>query len=207
MIRSLVPTTVSRSAGAEVACSSGLRTRGSTPLRFGRADNLGAVQELASIISERHNKRKSNSMPELLKPDLYAQEGTTSAPGYPSLKGARCAHCGFVFFPRQAYGCEVCGQAGDRLHPIALSGSGTLIASAEVHMHSNGATSGRTDVKALVAPFTIGMIKLDDGPTIRTILVEVNERNLKPGHRMVSHFIEVGSGPRRVLDIRFAPAS
>ncbi|WP_442868376.1 Zn-ribbon domain-containing OB-fold protein [Bradyrhizobium sp. CCBAU 11445] len=145
-------------------------------------------------------------MTELLKPELYAVVGTMSAPLHPSLKGGRCMACGFVFFPPQRYGCEVCGRSGDCLQSIALSGSGTLIASATVHMHSPGARPTKHGVKPLEAPFTIGTIKLDDGPTIRTIIVDANEPSLKPGQRVISKLVEVGSGACSILDLRFAPA-
>ncbi|WP_076867134.1 Zn-ribbon domain-containing OB-fold protein [Bradyrhizobium mercantei] len=146
-------------------------------------------------------------MPELLKPDLYALKGTTSAPERPSLKGGKCAHCGFVFFPMQGYGCEVCGRSGDCLQSLALRGSGSLIASARVHMHNPVPAAAMADVKPLEAPFTVGTIKLDDGPTIRTLLVDAKERALKPRQRMMSKLVPVGSGARTILDLRFTPAS
>ncbi|WOH63950.1 Zn-ribbon domain-containing OB-fold protein [Bradyrhizobium sp. BWA-3-5] len=146
-------------------------------------------------------------MPELLKSDLYASEGTTSAPDYPSLKGGKCAHCGYVFFPLQPYGCEVCGRAGDSLKPLALSGCGTLIASTKVHIHKPRAPAERSDIKPREAPFMIGSIKLDDGPTIRTLLVDADERALKPGQRVVGKLVPVGEGAQVILDLRFTPAS
>ncbi|WP_051379842.1 Zn-ribbon domain-containing OB-fold protein [Bradyrhizobium murdochi] len=146
-------------------------------------------------------------MAELLKPDLYAQDGTTSAPKHPSLKGGKCAHCGFVFFPLQAYGCEVCGQSGDCLQPFALAGSGTLIASAKVHAYTPDAKAVAADVKPLEAPFVIGTIKLDDGPTIRTLVTDVDETTLKRGQRMMSKLVPVGTGARTIVDLRFIPAS
>lgn len=146
------------------------------------------------------------SAPEILKPSLYAREGTTAVPDHPSLKGGKCAGCGYVFFPLQAYGCEVCGRSGAALQPLALSGAGTLIASAKVHIHSPR-TPGEKDVKPLAAPFTIGSIKLDDGPTVRTLLVDIDEGNLKPGQRMVTRLVPVGNDGRAIVDLRFTAAS
>lgn len=134
---------------------------------------------------------------ELLKPALYATEGTASVPDHPSLKGGKC-QCGYVFFPLQTYGCEVCGRTGDALQPVALSGRGTLIASSTVHIHA---------AKNHEAPFTIGAIKLDDGPTVRTLLVDVDARALKPGQPMVTKIVPVSSTAGKTFDLRFTTAS
>jgi uncharacterized OB-fold protein len=144
--------------------------------------------------------------PEILKPSLYATEGTTAVPDHPSLKGGKCAGCGYVFFPLQTYGCEVCGQSGAALQPFALSGAGTLIASAKVHIHAPR-TAAEKDVKPLAAPFTIGSIKLDDGPTVRTLLVDIDEGSLKPGQKMVAKLVSVGGDTRAIVDLRFTAAS
>lgn len=146
------------------------------------------------------------STPEILKPALYDTEGTSALPDHPSLRGGKC-QCGYVFFPLQTYGCEVCGRTGDALQPIALSGGGTLIASATVHIHAGRTPPAKADVKPHAAPFTIGSIKLDDGPTVRTLLVDVDERALKPGQRMVSKLVSVGSGAQTIVDLRFTTAS
>jgi uncharacterized OB-fold protein len=134
---------------------------------------------------------------ELLKPALYATEGTASVPDHPSLKGGKC-QCGYVFFPLQTYGCEVCGRTGDALQPVALSGRGTLIASSTVHIHA---------AKNQEAPFTIGAIKLDDGPTVRTLLVDVDAKALKPGQPMVTQLVPVSSAAGKTFDLRFTTAS
>lgn len=134
---------------------------------------------------------------ELLKPALYATEGTASVPDHPSLKGGKC-QCGYVFFPLQTYGCEVCGRTGDALQPVALSGRGTLIASSTVHIHA---------AKNHEAPFTIGAIKLDDGPTVRTLLVDVDAKALKPGQPMVTRMVPVSSAAGKTFDLRFTAAS
>jgi uncharacterized OB-fold protein len=118
----------------------------------------------------------------LLKPDLYSD--------VPALKGGRCA-CGHVFFPMQSYGCEVCGRFGDDLAPQYLGGTGTLVASATVHLH-NG--------KGREAPFTVVAIKLDDGPMVRTLLDGGPADDLPPGTRMKA---TLAGEP---ADLRFAPA-
>jgi uncharacterized OB-fold protein len=131
----------------------------------------------------------SDSM--LLKPALYRAEGTERAPSRPALLGGRCA-CGYVFFPLQAYGCERCGSA--ELKPYALAGEGTLLASARVHLHAG---------KKREAPFTVGAIKLDDGPIVRTLLVD-DARAFRPGDRMATTLVSVkDENATDKLDLRF----
>lgn len=133
-------------------------------------------------------------MDELLKPALYRAEGTTTVPQRPALLGGACASCGYLFFPLQRYGCEKCG--GLDLEPRALSGAGRLLASARVHLHAG---------KGRVAPFTIGSIRLDDGPIVRTLIVD-EAGPLEVGRRMVATLeavTDAEGAPR--LDLRFAP--
>jgi uncharacterized protein len=126
-------------------------------------------------------------MTDLLKPGLY-REGTP-----PALLGGECP-CGHVFFPMQAYGCEVCGRQD--LAPRTLAGAGRLIASARVHLFAG---------KSREAPFTVGSIQLDDGPVVRTLIVE-EATQLAPGQRMIACLVPV-AGPEGEprLDLRFAP--
>jgi uncharacterized OB-fold protein len=131
---------------------------------------------------------------ELLKPGLYRAEGTDDAPAAPALLGGACAACGYVFFPMQRYGCEKCG--GQDLRPRVLSGAGTLLASARVHLHAG---------KGREAPFTVGSIQLDDGPIVRTLLAE-DGLAPAPGARMATTLVpthDAQGEPR--LDLRFAP--
>src|SRR5579863_5694815 len=113
-------------------------------------------------------------MTELLKPALYRADGTAEAPEHPALLGAVCEICGYVFFPLQRYGCEKCGGAD--IASRALSGAGRLLASARVHLHAG---------KGREAPFTVGSVALDDGPIVRTLIVDDSEA-LAPGRRMAT---------------------
>jgi len=129
--------------------------------------------------------------PDLLKPMLYRRAGTAVRPDAPALLGGACA-CGHVFFPLQAYGCERCGGAD--LQPRALSGAGRLLASARVHLHAG---------KGREAPFTVGSIRLEDGPIIRTLIEEDGTR-LRPGASMVAVLAPVTDLEGAVsLDLRF----
>jgi uncharacterized OB-fold protein len=128
-------------------------------------------------------------MTDLLKPGLYRE----AAAGPPVLLGGKCP-CGHVFFPMQAYGCEVCGRQD--LTPRTLVGAGRLIASARVHLFAG---------KGREAPFTVASIQLDDGPVVRTLIVE-EASSLAPGQRMAARLVPV-AGPEGEprLDLRFAP--
>ncbi|WP_225708717.1 OB-fold domain-containing protein [Bradyrhizobium cenepequi] len=82
-----------------------------------------------------------------------------------------------------------------------------MIASAKVHLHNPTASVANTDVIDRETPFTIGSMKLDDGPTIRTLMVDADERALKPGQRMVSKLVPIGRSAQTIVDLRFTPAS
>ncbi len=127
-----------------------------------------------------------------LKP-LYALAEDTSDEVV--LLGGECV-CGHVFFPMQAYGCEVCGRHGQALQPLVLRGRGRLVASAAVHIHGD---------KARPAPFTVVEIALEQGPTIRTLLAEATG-NPAPGVPMRATLVWAGSEVGDDLfDLRFAP--
>ena len=132
--------------------------------------------------------------PPLMKPALYAQ----GEDGAAWLNGGVCV-CGHVFFPLQAFGCETCGRAGDDLTPRRLSGSGRIVASATVHLHAG---RGRQ------APFDVGVVKLDDGPVVRTLLTSIGAAPA-PGQPMRAVLVEVdGKEPgERVRDLRFEVAA
>ncbi|HTP77464.1 MAG TPA: OB-fold domain-containing protein [Rhizomicrobium sp.] len=128
--------------------------------------------------------------PALLKPALYRAEGSDADPAHPALLGGVCT-CGYVFFPMQTYGCERCG--GTALKSRALSGRGTLLASARVHLHAG---------KNRQAPFTVVSVALDDGPIVRTLLD--GDADVRPGDPMATTLVPVRDpeGEAR-LDLRF----
>ena len=131
--------------------------------------------------------------PMLLKPGLYRRDGTDERPDCPALLGGVCA-CGYLFFPFQRFGCERCGSLD--LQPKALAGAGRLLAVARVHLHAG---------KGREAPFTVGSIKLDDGPIVRT-LVQGDEARLREGASVVTTLARV-TDPEGApcLDLRFTP--
>jgi uncharacterized OB-fold protein len=95
----------------------------------------------------------------------------------------------------QRYGCERCGSV--EVAPRALSGSGTLLASARVHLHAG---------KARQAPFTVGSIALADGPIVRTILID-DDAPFRPGDRVVTQLTDVRDADGNLRrDLRFRRA-
>jgi uncharacterized protein len=129
----------------------------------------------------------SSSLP-LLKPALYARSGTE-----PVLLGGRC-ECGFVFFPMQTFGCERCGKFGDALQPFELKGRGTLRCASTVHVHAD---------EKRTAPFVIGMVALDEGPVVRTLIFDAPADHEAPGTLVEAVFVPVLTEQGEALDLRF----
>lgn len=129
---------------------------------------------------------------DLMKPSLYRREGTERVPHSPALLGGRCGQCGYVFFPRKSYGCEKCGSVD--LSDKALSGRGTLVAAAEVHMHAG---------KGREAPFIVCSVTLDDGPVVRTLLASDKRPPIGTAVRTV--LVPVTHNDERAEDLRFEP--
>jgi len=100
--------------------------------------------------------------------ELYTTEGDSV-----ELLGVQCPACRYIAFPRHGYGCEKCGAVG--LVDVTLPARGTLTSFATVHLHQS---------KSIAAPFVIGEIKLDAGPTVRLTLVEPSDDTLRIGERM-----------------------
>ncbi|MEX0158698.1 MULTISPECIES: hypothetical protein [unclassified Microbacterium] len=80
------------------------------------------------------------------------------------LIGWICFTCGQRGVPRQTFGCERCGAAGDEIGESMFSARGVLRSFAEVHRHAKWPV-----------PFVMGEISLDDGPTIHAFLDDAVE--------------------------------
>jgi uncharacterized OB-fold protein len=125
----------------------------------------------------------------LSHPDLYRPTDQGVA-----LLAMRCARCGHVAFPRQPYGCEKCGATA--AEDVELAAAGTLASFATVHLHQS---------KSIAAPFVIGEIALDGGPTIRITLVEPTDEGLRIGARMSGVLFPVASDDAPKVELRFTP--
>ena len=120
------------------------------------------------------------------------------ASGSPSLDGRRCRDCGYVFFPPHDFGCEACGALPQRTDPVALPGDGVLRALAVVHRHGGGGE----------APFTVGEIALDAGPTVRAALRSDDRLAIGDRMRATLWSVPVAAGSEKLVELRFerAPA-
>jgi len=87
---------------------------------------------------------------------------SADASGSPVLSGMKCETCGHIAFPQQSYGCEKCGEHS-QIHGEKLACIGYLTSFATVHLHH---------AKNVAAPFVIGEVRLESGPTIRITMVE-----------------------------------
>src|SRR5215472_14415836 len=125
------------------------------------------------------------------QPALYSGSGNP-----PSLNGGRCRKCGYVFFPPQHYESESSAAPREELEAIALPGRGKLHSFATVHLHQG---------KGIEAPFTVGVILLDDGPAIRSVLTSRTGEGLQAGDRMNATMVPQGTDEqgREVIELRF----
>ena len=80
----------------------------------------------------------------------------------PTIYGFRCMDCNRVAFPPDPYGCEKCGATPDRFETAALAPTGRIHSLATVHRHHHPSPE---------TPFTVATITLDDGPTLKAVLV------------------------------------
>ncbi len=138
-------------------------------------------------------------MPELERqvahPGLYRASGEQ-----PALIGQHCTGCGHLAFPPNPYGCESCGAQPEALEKRELAGAGELAAFATVHLHMGG---------GIEAPFTVGVIVLDDGPAVRATLTCPTDEGLAIGDRVSSVLVSQGSDDEgtETVELRFSPHS
>lgn len=91
------------------------------------------------------------------------------------LRGGKC-RCGYIFFPFQGYGCEMCGATGDHTKELALVPEGELVSSTTVFVYKGSQR---------VAPFMVGAIRLKAGPVIRVLIDHpLDGKPLLPGQHM-----------------------
>lgn len=129
--------------------------------------------------------------PTLRHPTLYRPDGDAGV----QLLGQRCLACGHVMFPRQPFGCEVCGGYGETLEPMPLAAEGQLVAFAQVHRHHG---------KDIRAPFVMAEIRLASGPFFRCTLAQSDTAGLRVGDALEG--VLVPDAADAALELRFRPA-
>ena len=109
----------------------------------------------------------------------------------PMLKGHHCTACGRVFFPPDPYSCERCGASLDRLEPVDLRAAGTIRAAAQVHRHHHPSPT---------APFTVAIIELDDGPVLKSVVLDAGDGDVGARVRGV---LVTSAITEHTVDLRF----
>jgi uncharacterized OB-fold protein len=89
---------------------------------------------------------------------------------YYRLEGSACRGCSGRYFPPRPV-CPSCRKAG--LEPFAFSGRGTLYSWSRVLQPSRGFAS--------MAPYTVGMVRLEEGPMISAQLADADGVDLAIG--------------------------
>lgn len=114
------------------------------------------------------------------------------------LEGAVCTHCGARFFPPR----EVCSECrSNKLEPYAFSGRGELFSFTTLYQAPLGFEGG--------IPYSVGMVKLDEGPMVEAQLTDVSPEDLKIGQRveMVTRKLrELGPEGLIVYGYKFRPS-
>lgn len=89
------------------------------------------------------------------------------------LIGNVCSKCGTRFFPPR----QVCTECrGTEFEPYRFDGKGELYSFTTLRQAPAGFE--------MFAPYTVGMIKLDEGPMVEAMLTDVGEDELEIGMRM-----------------------
>jgi hypothetical protein len=86
------------------------------------------------------------------------------------LEGSSCPSCSQRFFPPRAV-CPACRQGG--LEPFPFSGRGTLYSWTRVTQAPRGFAS--------LAPYAVGMVRLEEGPLVSAPLADTDGIDLRIG--------------------------
>ena len=113
------------------------------------------------------------------------------------LIGHRCKDCGRAAFPPDPYGCEDCGADVGRLSPIDLEARGVIHSLATVHRHHQ---------ETPTTPFTVATVVLDDGPTLKAVLIgDMAADGAAVGHSVVgvTEITDHDDEGNELVDLRF----
>jgi len=107
-----------------------------------------------------------------------------------SLMGEECPHCSAKIFPPRDV-CPECG--GEAKEPYRLSGRGSVYSYTTMH-------SAPSDFEESL-PYTIALVKLEEGPTVTAQLTDLGEREVEIGMpvEMVTRRIKEDEGKHGML--------
>src|SRR3989338_3956641 len=93
------------------------------------------------------------------------------------LEGNQCSECKEKFYPKK-FVCSKCSSR--KLNPLVLKGKGKLLSFTEIITPP--------DIFIEKAPYCIGIIKLEEGPSITSQLSDCTLKDLKIGMQMEASF-------------------
>jgi len=98
------------------------------------------------------------------------------------IRGSKCVECGSLHLPPRPV-CPECG--GSEMTWADVSGDGVIRAFTVVHVPLS-TMMGRS-------PYTVAVIKLDDGPSVSGLVLNVDEGDtLSIGARVIAEFVKEG---------------
>jgi uncharacterized OB-fold protein len=107
-----------------------------------------------------------------------------------SLVGEECPHCSAKIFPPRDV-CPECG--GEAKEPYRFSGRGSVYSYTVMHSAPSGFEES--------LPYTIALVKLDEGPTVTAQLTDLGEQEVAIGMpvEMVTRRIKEDGGRQGML--------
>jgi len=107
-----------------------------------------------------------------------------------SLVGEECPHCSAKIFPPRDV-CPECG--GEAKEPYRFSGRGSVYSYTVMHSAPSGFEES--------LPYTIALVKLDEGPTVTAQLTDLGEQEVAIGMpvEMVTRQIKEDGGKQGML--------
>jgi uncharacterized protein len=107
-----------------------------------------------------------------------------------SLVGEECPHCSAKIFPPRDV-CPECG--GEAKEPYRFSGRGSVYSYTVMHSAPSGFEES--------LPYTIALVKLDEGPTVTAQLTDLGEQEVAIGMpvEMVTRRIKEDGGKQGML--------
>lgn len=115
-----------------------------------------------------------------------------------NLEGTRCKECGEYFYPPRNV-CVNCRRSG-QIEPFKFKGTGEIVTYTLIHTAAEGFENQ--------APYTLAIIKLDEGPSLTSQVVGDPEK-MHIGMRVKSIFRKLGEGGERGMiyyGTKFTPA-